>query len=151
MSRQYTLYSAEIATAGQPLAYRHSFADGGELKIETQVEFGPHLTIRRDPGNSFYVELHNRMLQPVSEASKWRLNTLGASIQPGGDVGGLLLAPSLIGNSLYGSKGSPGKAAEQEFGYIATMQDTRTKKWELLIQMPEFTFRGLGALTITAP
>jgi hypothetical protein len=84
------------------------------------------------------------------EAYPWMFERARAKIGPRhlSLVTGLLLAPSVLGQGLFGADKSPGSEAEDRFGTISLVVDNLDKSYSLNVEMPLPAYPELGKLVV---
>src|SRR4051812_30798731 len=111
----YRSYMASIA-AGEVITVHRGLSsnNAAELRIVSDLD-RPTFTITK-------LEPVKSELVVVPEAREWVTEAFEATL--GGDkLSGILLGPSVVGSTLYGSRQSPGTEIEDRFGVIHSVFD----------------------------
>ncbi|HEY4963869.1 MAG TPA: hypothetical protein VIH90_04200 [Candidatus Saccharimonadales bacterium] len=82
------------------------------------------------------------------DARQWVLEARTATFGPGTRLSGLLLGPSILGETLYGAAKSPGPEAEKKFGTISCLNDNLLKRLHVMVSMPRDSYKGIGGLVV---
>lgn len=155
MSRRFTTLESivphTLQSPGTSLGYVFSHTPGDRFAVfQGNTEPGSlalNIYAELEPG-IFTVEKSARPTdrQP-DEARRWMLEGTRTQIGPT-RISGLLLAPSILGQGLFGADKSPGSEVENRFGTISLVVDNFDRSYLLNINMPVPAHEGLGRLVI---
>jgi hypothetical protein len=86
----------------------------------------------------------------LEEAYPWMFEGARAKIGPGhlSLVTGLLLAPSVLGEGLFGARKGPDSEVENQFGTISLLEDSLDKSYLLNVNMPFPAYAELGKIVV---
>jgi hypothetical protein len=89
--------------------------------------------------------------QKLDDADPWMIEGETVRIGPNGHnnvLGGVLLAPSILGSALYGGLEPPDLHASRRFGTIAPAYDRGRERHVISVAMPISGHLDLGRLTV---